>query len=64
MPKRKVDVFAGDGSVAGNLRKRRMAMEEGDATGGKNPHEETMPKETNHPAGVLKRGYYLEREDS
>ena len=56
-PKRKVDVFAAEGSIAGILRKHRQAMESGDET-------------TMHPVmgdnssdEVLKRGYFKETDD-
>jgi len=32
--KRTADIFAGEGSIAGKLRKRREAIESGDASGG------------------------------
>lgn len=65
MPKRKVDVFAGEGSFADKLRKRRIAIESGDPSGGRNQKDEKSKEKhpSNHPSGVLKRGYYVEKEE-
>lgn len=56
-PKRKADVFAAEGSIAGILRKQRQAMESGD---------ETMMRPVigdNSSDEVLKRGYFKESDD-
>lgn len=42
--KRLVDIFAGKGSTADKLRKRRIAVEAGDPSGGVNPPE-SIPEE-------------------
>ena len=52
-PERKVDVFAGEGSIAGKLRKRREAIEAGDPSGGSD----------NSADVVLKRGYFKEEDE-
>jgi hypothetical protein len=45
--KPKADIFAGEGSIAGKLKKRREAIEAGDPTGGRAPEmrnpEEDLP---------------------
>lgn len=58
MGKRKADVFAGDGSLAGRLKKRREALEAGDPSGGADttPEKPDMRKE-NSPGAVIRRGY-------
>lgn len=61
---RKADVFAGDGSIAGKLRKRREAMDAGDPSGGAMPELQAKDDtKDNRPSNVLKRGYYLSGED-
>lgn len=68
MPKREVDIFAGKDSVADKLRKRRIAMESGDPSGGQMPEEGTPQPEPpppttgrrNRPSRVIKRGYFIE----
>ena len=63
MPKRPVDVFAGPGSLADKLRKRREAIEGGDPSGGRDPQPQPEKKEEyNHPGSVIKRGYYIEKD--
>lgn len=52
MPKRKVDIFAGAGSLADRLRKRRDSIESGDETGG-----------ANDTSVVVQRGYMDETDD-
>ena len=68
MPKRPVDAFAGTGSLADKLRKRREAIESGDPSGGQQiseaqPAQQPNPGDVyNHPQHVLKRGYYVEKD--
>lgn len=67
---RKVDVFAGDGSTAGKVKRQREAMESGDVSmgrpvvGGQSGLDATgEPIEDNRPSKVLKRGYYIAKDD-
>lgn len=49
--KRKADIFAGEGSIAGKLRKRREAIESGDATGGREAETTEPIPEKMRPQG-------------
>ena len=57
-PDRKVDIFAGKGSVAEKLKKRREAIESGDPSGGR-----PVVGGDNNADEVLKRGYFKEDEE-
>lgn len=61
----KADVFAGEGSVAGNLRKRRQAMDAGDPSGGqaKDYHDKPDMRGENAPGTVIRRGYMSVEDD-
>ena len=56
-PERKVDVLAGEGSIAGKLKKRREAIEGGDPTGGR------PVVGANSADDVLRRGYFKEEDE-
>lgn len=54
---RKVDkLILSDSSLAGRLKKRRQAIEDGDPSGGQH-------SDVNSPENVLPRGYFLEEGD-
>lgn len=58
LPERKVDVFAGEGSIAGNLKKRRESIESGDPSGGRN-----VVGGDNSADEVIQRGYFKENDE-
>ena len=69
--KRKADHLAGEGSLAGKLKKQRESFESGDTSmgrpvvGGDSSLDATgEPVEDNRPSGVLRRGYYIEKDES
>jgi hypothetical protein len=57
--KRKVDVFAGEGSVAGLLKKRRQAVEDDKLE----DFEQEKREYTNSSSKVVHRGYRVENEE-
>lgn len=70
MSKREADIFAGKDSAADKLRKRRIAIESGDPSGGRMPEEGTpeppeLPRKgrRNRPSRVVERGYFIETGD-
>lgn len=65
---RKVDALAGEGSIAGKLKKQRQALESGDSTtgrpvvGGQKGLTATGEVDENSADEVLSRGYFREKE--
>lgn len=58
MAERKADVFAGEGSIAGMLRKRRKSMEEFDPEAALQQPQKEMPDAPDMQASVDdRRGY-------
>lgn len=59
--KRKVDVLAkNDNSIAGRLRRNRMAIEDGDPSGGRSDQPEPKP-DPNEANEVIRRGFFKEK---
>lgn len=59
MADRKADLFAGEGSIAGMLKKRRKAVEEDRLA----EHEKEKREYTNSSSKVVHRGYRVETDE-
>lgn len=63
--KKRADVLAGDSALAGKLKRRRMAMDDGDASGGQaddpGPFKVEPKPDINGADQVLRRGYFSEK---